>query len=380
MKLLFVIKALSLRGGGAERVLADVADGLAARGHDVAVASFDVADAPDFYRFAPPIRRIRLGIGSSERRSGASETAARILALRRLVRTEAPDVAVGFMHSAFIPLGLALVGSRIPAVASEHIVYGHYRDRRLERLLLNVIPPFVRAVTAISEEMRRGFPARIRRKMAIVPNPVGGTASASADLRGGAEKVVLTVGRLEDQKDQRTLVDAFARVAADHPDWRLRIVGEGVLRPALEAQVEALGLSARVELPGAVADIAGEYRRAQLFAMPSTYESFGLATAEAMAHGLPAVGFADCPGTNELIVDGENGLLVDGPDRATALAAGLARLMGDEAERVRLGAAGPGRIAPFAPDRVVARWESLLQAVALGQPLPPWPADRPGAG
>jgi glycosyltransferase involved in cell wall biosynthesis len=370
VKLLFVIKSLSLQGGGAERVLAEVTGGLAARGHDVTVASFDSPDSADFYPFAPEIRRVRFGIGSSDQRSGAGETLRRIRALRRLARAEAPDAAIGFMHSAYIPLGLALAGTGIPAIAGEHIVYGHYQDRRVERTLLGIVPSFVHSVTAISEEMRRGFPARIRQKMVIVPNPVAAAGGARADVIGGAEKVVLTVGRLEEQKDQRTLVAAFAQVAGRFPEWRVRIVGEGILRPALEAQVEALGLGDRIALPGATADVSCEYSRAQLFAMPSTYESFGLATAEAMAHGVPAVGFADCPGTNELIVDGENGLLVCGEDRPAALAAGLARLMGSAEERVRMGAAAPARIAPFAPERVVDRWEALLSAAAQGRPAP----------
>jgi glycosyltransferase involved in cell wall biosynthesis len=282
----------------------------------------------------------------------------------------APDVAVGFMHSAYIPLGVALAGTGIPAVASEHIVYGHYDDRRIERALLHIIPRFLHSITAISEEMRHGFPPSIRRKMTIVPNPVAVAAAARADLGGGAEKIVLTVGRLEDQKDHRTLIAAFGQVAARFPDWRLRILGEGVLRPALEAQVAALGLGDRVALPGATADIGAQYAGAQLFAMSSTYESFGLATAEAMAHGLPAIGFADCPGTNELIVDGVNGLLVQGADRPAALAEGLARLMGSEEERRRIGAAGPASIAAFAPERVVGRWESLLAAAAQRRPAP----------
>jgi glycosyltransferase involved in cell wall biosynthesis len=370
MKLLFVIKALSLHGGGAERVLAEVTAGLAARGHEVTVASFDIPDSVDFYPFEAPIRRVRLGIGSSDKRSGLRQTVQRIGALRVLARREKPDVAIGFMHSAYIPLGLALTGTAVPAVASEHIVYSHYDGRRAERALLGVIPRFLHSITAISEEMRSGFPKKVRGKMTIVPNPVGAAAGSRAAVRGGPEKVVLTVGRLEEQKDQRTLIAAFGQIAARFPNWRLRILGEGVLRPELEAQVAALGLGDRIALPGATADIGAEYAGAQLFAMPSTYESFGLATAEAMAHGVPAVGFADCPGTNELIVDGENGLLVSGGDRAAALADGMARLMASDQERVRMGAAAPAAIAAFAPERIVERWEKLLLAAATGLPPP----------
>jgi glycosyltransferase involved in cell wall biosynthesis len=365
LKLLFVIKSLALPGGGAERVLAEVAAGLARAGHDVAVVSFDAADTTDFYPFAPPIRRFQLAIGPCDARSGLHATLRRIAALRSFVRAERPDVAVGFMHSAYIPLGLALAGTKIPSVASEHIVYSHYDDRRAERILLRAASPLLDSFTAISPEMRQGFPGKIARKMAIMPNPVQ-AAKAQADVAGGTRKTLVTVGRLEPQKDHRTLIDAFARIAQRFPAWDLRILGEGVLRPALEEQVRALGLADRVALPGAISDIGAAYASAQLFVMPSLYESFGLATAEAMAHGLPAVGFADCPGTNELIVDGVNGLLVSGADRAGVLAEGLARLMDGEADRARMGAAAPAGVAAFMPDRIVARWESLLENVARG--------------
>ena len=98
--------------------------------------------------------------------------------------------------------------------------------------------------------------------------------------------------------------------------------------------------------------------------MPSAYESFGLTTAEALSHGLPVVGFADCPGTNELVRDGVNGRLVAGPDRAGALAAGLARMMASPDERQRLGAAGPASIEGFAPERITDVWVDLLGRVA----------------
>jgi len=368
MKLLFVIKSLSLSGGGAERVLAEVTAGLAQCGHEVTVVSFDAPEACDFYAFGSSIRRVRMGIGSSEQRSGIGATWRRIRSLRKLVRHERPDVAVAFMHSAYIPLAFALGGTRIPAVGSEHIVYRHYRERPAERALLRIIPPLLYSITAISEEIRLGFPRAIRKKMRVIPNPVQVDPAALADVRGGPEKRILNVGRLEEQKDQATLIAAFSEAAARFPQWRLRIVGEGVLRPVLEAQIASLGLKDRVELPGSTAEIGAEYAAAQIFAISSTYESFGLATAEAMAHGLPVIGFADCQGTNELIANGENGLLVEGPDRIAALAKGLARLMGSEEDRVRMASAAPARLVPFARERIIGQWEDLLRAAATGIP------------
>jgi glycosyltransferase involved in cell wall biosynthesis len=363
MKLAFVIKSLTVRGGGAERVLVEVASGLAARGHEVSVVTFHGGDDPDFYPLDPRIERVRLGIGRGDAPSGPVETVRRGIAVRRLIARRGVDAAIGFMHSAFVPLSAALAGTGIPVVASEHIVYGHYASRPLQRVLLWLASGMPAAITAISEEMRRGFPARIARRMTIVPNPVRGAAEVAADPVGGAEKRLLSVGRLDEQKDQATLIEAFARLAPRFPDWRLRIVGEGVLRPRLEAQVAAHGLGERIALPGSTRDIDAEYRSAQAFVLPSTYESFGLATAEALAHGLPVVGFADCPGTNELVVDGLNGLLVSGAARVDALAEALARLMGDPELRVALGRNAPASMRQFAPERVVEAWETLLASV-----------------
>jgi GalNAc-alpha-(1->4)-GalNAc-alpha-(1->3)-diNAcBac-PP-undecaprenol alpha-1,4-N-acetyl-D-galactosaminyltransferase len=360
MKLCFIVKSLSLAGGGAERVLAEIANGLADRGHEVAVVSFDSAGSTDFYPFRHSVGRQRLGIGDTARPSRTLDTVRQVCGLRRTVLRSAPDLAIGFMHSAYIPLSVALAGTGIPVIASEHTVYAHYADKPVQRSLLRLTSSLMSKFIGISDEVRSGFPQAVRAKMAIIPNPVSAGAVARADPAGGAEKVLLTVGRLSQEKGHETLIRAFARVQGAFPEWRLRIVGEGVLRPNLEALVQDLNLSHRVFLPGATNNVTAEYLQAQVFVMPSTYESFGLATAEALAHGLPAIGFKDCPGTNALIVHRENGLLVGGTDRTSALAEGLASLMESAEERMRMGAAAPLRLADFAPAKVIDQWDILL--------------------
>jgi glycosyltransferase involved in cell wall biosynthesis len=91
-------------------------------------------------------------------------------------------------------------------------------------------------------------------------------------------------------------------------------------------------------------------------------------TAEALAHGLPAVGFADCPGTNELIVHGSNGILVAGGERVRALGTALRLLMNSPTLRVELGRNGPGSVLRFSLDAITDRWEALLTLVAAGRP------------
>nr|WP_283938265.1 glycosyltransferase family 4 protein [Sphingomonas brevis] len=367
--MLFVIKSLDSRGGGAERVLSDVSAELVRRGHRLTIVSFDPPGSTDFYKIDPRIARVKAGIGNVRGKSRIGETIKRIAAVRKAATSLRPDVAIGWMHSGYIPLAMALAGTRVPLVASEHIDFSHYRTVPMQGLMIRLLASRFASVTAISDRVRSGFPPGLRDRMIVLPNPVTAEPERLADPVGGAEKILLTVGRLFDQKDHRTLVAAFARIAPRNPQWRLRIVGEGELRPDLEKQVEELGLKSKVDLPGVIDDISAEYDGAQLFVLPSKYESFGLATAEALAHGLPAVGFADCPGTNELIKHEVNGLLAQGGDREAALADALERLMTSEGLRQAYGAAGPKSVAHFSVAAIADRWESLLYLMAAGRAL-----------
>lgn len=367
MRALFVIKSLSLPGGGAEKVLSEVASTLAGAGHDIRVASFDGAGTADFYPFHSHVKRIRLGIGESTVRSGPADVLRKIGALHRLIKGSTPDVAIGFMHSAFVPLALAAARCGIPVIGSEHTAVDHYRDRPLQLLLVRASAAKLAALTIPSERIRRGFPAWLAQRMTVIPNPVSQPQEKSR--RSSSRPLLLAVGALRKEKNHSLLISAFASIASMFPPWILRIVGDGPCRSTLESQVKDLGLAQRISFAGAVADVAAEYAAADLLAVPSAYESFGLATAEALAHGVPAVGFADCPGTNELIVDRINGILVVGQDRAQALATGLAELMRDGRLRRRLAAAAPATVTRYASGAVVRKWEMLFDEVLERSPL-----------
>jgi glycosyltransferase involved in cell wall biosynthesis len=172
---------------------------------------------------------------------------------------------------------------------------------------------------------------------------------------------LLSVGRLAEQKDYATLIDAFALAAHRQSEWDLRIVGEGELRSTLEERINRLGMTGRVFLPGATKDICAEYEAAQLFVLPSLYESQGLALVEALSHGLPAVGFAACPGVNQLIRPGINGVLASGSDRVRSLAEVLEPLMADVQARERLVTPEAELPEEFGPESILDRWEQVLR-------------------
>jgi glycosyltransferase involved in cell wall biosynthesis len=362
VRAVFAIKSMNTAGGGAERVLAEVVNGLAARGHDLSVVTFD-GSGPSFYPLSDVVPRFDLDVGRVGESTPRGELIAAVPRLRRAITSLRPDVVVGFMHSMFVPLGFALLGSGLPVVASEHVGMPHYRTVPLERALLEAVPWLTVASTIPSAEVREAFPARLRRRMVIVQNPV---SLPQVDQQGPPDDgrlggVILSVGRFFAEKNHADLIAAFSEVTADFPGWTLRLAGDGALRADLERQVGELGLGPNVQFAGTVRDIAAEYAAADIVAVPSLHESFGLVTAEALAAGRPVVGFADCPGTSELVQHGVNGLLVDVKhDRARSLADSLRQLMADQELRVQLGQAGPASVARFSPASVVDRWEQLL--------------------
>ncbi|MCW5745883.1 MAG: glycosyltransferase [Alphaproteobacteria bacterium] len=173
-------------------------------------------------------------------------------------------------------------------------------------------------------------------------------------LAGGGPPVILGVGRLHRQKDFATLLRAFAMVRT-HRAARLVILGEGALRPSLEALARKLGVAGDVLLPGFVANPAAWMRRASVFALSSAWEGFALVVLEALAVGCPVVS-TDCPnGPREILDDGAYGPLVPvGDDRAMATAIDGVLAAPPSAERLQ------ARAAAFSGDAMLRRYGDLL--------------------
>lgn len=366
MSLVFAIKSLSTRGGGAERVFAQVVNGLAKRGRDIKIVALGSDTSESFYPISEHIPRLDLG---SDGNAFVDP-----LSLRRGILSLDPRLVVAFMPSSYVPISFALLGSGVPVIASEHNVSERYRGSPIKWSMLNASACTVSQYTAVSDQARGSYPRWIRRRMIVVPNPVSEPSGIFADVGGGLNaKRLLAVGRLHPQKDHITLIRAFAQIAQDFPDWHLRILGEGNQRALLEAEKKKLGVDERVKLPGAVKSMDEEYAGAQLYVIPSLYESQGLATVEAMAFGLPAIGFADCPGTNQIIADGQTGVLIGSePSREEALSRNLARLMGDEGLRRSLACGARARNQGPTLEAVLDHWDSLIDAQSRSHGFADW--------
>ncbi|MFQ5350273.1 MAG: glycosyltransferase family 4 protein [Thermoanaerobaculia bacterium] len=202
------------------------------------------------------------------------------------------------------------------------------------------------------------------RVAAVIANGITPLALPPAPPAGpGVE--VLYAGRLRTRKAVAVLVEAFARVHQRAPGARLRLLGDGEQRPALEEQVRRLELSDVVRFEGAVPHgrMPELYAAADIFCLPSLYEGFPLAILEAMAAGLPVVA-TRVAGNPEAVDDGVHGRLVEAED-AAGLAAALLDLIADEESRHRMGRQARQRIEEeFSIERIGAAYRELWEGLA----------------
>ncbi|MGW0912520.1 glycosyltransferase family 4 protein [Streptomyces sp. NPDC002784] len=208
-------------------------------------------------------------------------------------------------------------------------------------------------------------------RVQALPNSVPDPLLPAAD---GRAKVVVAAGRLVPVKRYDLLVEAFARVAAEHPDWQLRIYGKGEERDRLRQLIQRLGLYDNVFLMGAAAPMEAEWVKGSIGAAASDFEPFGMTLVEAMRCGLPVVS-TDCPyGPGEIIKDGQDGRLVPVGDSA-ALGEALLELVGDDERRRRMGRTALENARRFAPGPVVEQAERLIEeamsARRAGRPVAP---------
>ena len=296
----------------------------------------------------------------------------RVPRVRRLVRGLRPDLlhalhltSYGFL-SAFCDVHPTLVsvwGTDVleaPRLSPLHYLITRHALRRADHITATGL--------RLAEAAARYAPAG--RPVTVVPYGVDLRQFQPGPREAGSEVVIGAVARLSKEKGLRYLLEAFAMVAGRYPQARLVLAGDGPERRRLERLSARLGVAERVRFLGEVPheQVPAVLQGFDVFAMPSTYEGFGVAALEAEAMEVPVVA-SNVHGIPDVVVDGETGLLVPPRDRQ-ALASALERLLSDSDLRRRLGQAGRAFVAEhYSWEENTAQMEALYRA-AVGRDGP----------
>ena len=363
IKITLVISTLT--SGGAERVLVLLSKGFIERGHQVNVITFS-DQSTDFYQL--PVESSRLALGIMKQSSGLvggfTNNLKRISILKQAIKSTDPDVVISFLRKTNILTILASKGEKYPVIGTEHNDVRVFSYGKFWETLRRWTYPNCSMIVSVSQGVDNSLDSLSKSKRAVIYNPIIIQNNEARDPLpldvDFTKNWIVSMGRLNEQKGFDLLLKAFQKVAFEHPNWQLLILGKGELREQLEQIRDNLRLSGRVVFTGALENPFYVLKKAKLFVMASRHEGFPLALGEALACGLPVIS-TDCPsGPKEMIRHNVDGLLVANHD-VSALATAIESLISNEQERQRLATKAPEVIERFGIDKIVKEWETLIQ-------------------
>ena len=308
MKILFFIS--SMEGGGAQRVLWSLANYFCQKvGYDIfVVADFSSTIA---YDFDEKVRLIDLEEGITKQH-GMSHYIQTLFSIRRIYKEMAPDIVISFQRGMNDMVLLALLGCKAKIICSEH---NHYLRKYgfVEDLLMKLLYWKSDVITVLTRHDLRICNNRKKKNVVYMPNPLQKLEFVSERRN----KQVLAVGDVDrwETKGFDLLLKAWGRICSKHPDWKLIIAGKGSEKSMSHLRVISKSNSCiNVEFLGFRKDIATIMGNSSVFALSSRFEGLPMALMEAMQAGCCCVSF-DCEtGPNEIISNGNNGLLVPALD------------------------------------------------------------------
>ena len=363
MKLAFVFGGMSR--GGAERVIASLANTFCAKGDEVSIITLD--NDPSGYALDERVHHVRLNLaGNSQNKIQALVRNFRILCgLRREIKRADYDAVISFeLRFAVLLQYVFPFGRRFKLITSERANPNTRKLGKTEKKQYDKMLPRVDGFIFQTKRVSLCYCERLREIGTVIHNGVF-PEILPAEITAFSErrhKDICAVGRLNEQKGYDVLLRAFHLFRETHPEHRLHIYGEGALRKALEEQIETMGLGDCVTLHGSVSGVMFEVADMGMFVMASRYEGMPNALMEAMACGLPCVS-TDCDfGPGELIADHENGILV-AVDDEKALAAAMAEIADDPALAKRLSEKAVGIRETHSGDKIAAQYHAYISAI-----------------
>lgn len=378
MKIVYCVNSIRFLGG-IQRVTTVKANALAEiPGNEVYVVVTDNKAGPAIHELSPKVHLIDLDINYYDRNQERSMLTNLIVgmakgiphkkALKRTLRQINPDIVVSVgMSEKYM---LTSMKRRTWKIIREFHSEKNYRSKHARSLFKKVQgkvsdfyefhyadKKFDRIVVLTDEDKETNWQGWSN--VSVMPNPVAFKCDEPSDL---TEKTVISMGRLEPVKNFSSLISAFKIVAQKHPEWKLKIYGDGSLKGSLQNQINESGLHDNVLLMGFSSDMETALKQSSIFAFSSLVEGFALVIVEAMECGLPVVSY-QCPcGPKDIITDGKDGYLVP-VNNEHLMSERICELIEDYDLRYRISVAARERAKFYQADSIARRWMDLFNEI-----------------
>ncbi len=286
----------------------------------------------------------------------------RVKKLNKYKRDLEPDIIVAFTP---IPSFITLISNvikKVPTIVSIRNDPKKEFKNIKNYILMKWLYPKCDGFVFQTNEAKEYFDKKIQKKSEIIPNPIN-PIFIEKSYQKDRNKEIVSVGRLEKQKNQKILIEAFANIASKYNEYKLIIYGEGKLREELQELIKKLNLSNKVFLPGNVENIKEKIYKAEMFVLSSEYEGMPNALMEAMALGVPVIS-TDCPcgGPKFLIKNNINGILVENKNKDELINA-IEKIILNPNESKILGINASKISETLNPDIINRRWENYIEKI-----------------
>lgn len=356
IKILFYINTIS--NGGAERVIVNLANSFSEKDYEVVLVTSHYSS--NEYPLKSKVKRLTLE-KTNLKQSFIKKNITRVYRLRKICKQERPDIVVSFMAEANFRAIIATMFLGIKTLISVRNDPNKEYSKKIYRLLAKLLYPFASGLVFQTEEAKKWFSKRIQKKSKVILNHVDEKFYQTNYT--GRRKNIVTVGRLEPQKNHKLLIEAFAGIANDFPNENLVIYGEGSQKEILMNLVKRHDLEGRVFFMGTSMEIHEKIKDAKIFVLSSDYEGLPNVVMEAMTLGLPVIS-TNCPigGPKMLIENNRNGILVS-VGNVGELANAMRTLLSDPSFAEYLGKNAKLTSKKFEPNKVFKIWEDYISFI-----------------
>lgn len=356
-KIYFYINTLSR--GGAERVCIQLAKFYYSNGVDARIITsyedeFEY-DLPDY------IKRINLHT-TRFNYNIFTRNFILIKRLRKVLKTDKPDILVSFMAEGNLRSVIASVGLNNKTIISVRNDPNFEYAGIAGGIVGNFILPCSDGCVFQTEDARNWFPNRLKIKSTVILNPV--RKDIFEITRQPDKWIAVSVGRLDEQKNHELLIESFESVVEKYDNAKLHIFGEGDLKYKLQNLIDKKNLNQNIKLCGFEKNINLVLSKADIFILSSNYEGMPNALMEALAAGVPSIS-TDCPcgGPKTLIKDGYNGILVPVGDKGR-LSLEIINLIADEEKKNKLSDNAKVESKKYDTDIINKQWEQFINKIA----------------
>lgn len=376
MKLVYYLPSLEAPGG-LERIITFKANYFAEQGNDITIVTSELEGRKPYFPLSSQVRHIDLGVPfdypyNQTRLLKLIKYPFRYHRFRKrltkVLRELSPDITISTLRRELFFLNKLDDGSiKIGEFHVTRYAYGVEALKNgnpiLKWLKAQWSKKFVQNLSQLKQVVlltyeEAGFWPELS-NLSVIPNPIITPLNKTSDCK---EKRVIAVGRYAPQKGFDKLIDSWALVVQQHPDWSLHIYGDGFLRTELQEQIERLGLTEKCWLEHTVKEIADKYSESSIFVLSSRYEGFGMVITEAMGCGVPPISFA-CPcGPRDIIKDGVNGLLVE-DGNIEDMAKKICYLIENEDKRQEMGKQAYLDAQKYKMENIALQWKKLFETV-----------------